>query len=193
MAVYFVASVARTDRPFNFGLVMVFAAAGPILAILIADTLFGFLPEDACAGDETCFPDAYDAAGRAVLQLLVAKTATFYGEVELIWTPLTLLLNGIGLAGVIAIIDKVGGWAVAIQNSGDLEGSNANILQEQAARAAQSQQRDYMLTQVRSSQQSQDPIAQQRRLIPQFTLKLPLEPLSKDDVDDEILEPPAHC
>lgn len=111
----------------------------------------------------------------------------------MIWTPLTLLLNGIGLAGAIAIIDKVGGWAVAIQNSGDLEGSNANILQEQAAPAAQSQQRDYMLAQVRSSQQSQDPIAQQRRLIPQFTLKLPLEPLSKDDVDDEILEPPAHC
>ena len=106
-AIGFLLWAASRERPFWFGAGVAAALAFPLLAAELQGAM-------ALNPPGTAFPEGYDARARELATALIGITAQTYENLKPLWTPITLVFNGLGLAGVIATIDKLGGWAVEL-------------------------------------------------------------------------------
>jgi len=169
LGVFWVNRMDQEGRPFLKGFAISFGILALMLSLQIAQSLQGFVNAEMVDG-ALAFPASYDAAGTTILQSVIDSTARFYDQIEVVWTPITLILNGLGLAGVVTLIDTLGGAALKLRD--------AREEQEQSAQSGR-----FDANAVATAREDKMPRA--------FELRLPLTPL--DDPNDDIPERPEWC
>lgn len=102
-------------RPFWAGLFFVGCLFGPALAVILRDALFGQL------GPNAVFPESYREAGASLFDLVLNEDGTFDGNIAALWSVVTLLANGAGLAGLVAAVDTIAGIVMAVYKADDTD------------------------------------------------------------------------
>lgn len=162
---YFTCQFFDRKQPFFVGFVLVMSGFGLFLTAQFTEALSDHIAVGAK------FPDVYDSTGREILRGLATETIGFQDRISPIWEPIVVVLNGAGLAGVVAFANSFFGWARGRKDADELMGDNSTLLGRRLSNVPED-----------GAEKPENPVP---------ILELPLKPLTVEF--DDIPPLPDHC